>query len=148
VVHIKGLSRLNFKIIYKQKKQKSMNYKKASRLGLRFYTKRGMLSVEQLWHLSLKDLSEVIKEVKKTISENTSDDELGFLDENIKTDDENTLRFDILKDVYLTVKEERETLRKEAEDKEHNQKILELIKEKKEGQLRDMSVEELESMLK
>lgn len=122
-------------------------YKQASKLGLRFQTNRGVLSVEQLWHLSQTDLSNAIKAVKKVLKKN-DDDELSFLEDTKVVDVENQLRFDILKDVYLTKKKEAEELRNATENKAHNEKILALIAEKQEGKLRDMSVEELEKLLK
>ena len=122
-------------------------YKQASKLGLRFQTNRGILSVEQLWHLGQTDLSNAVKAVKKVLKKN-DDDELSFLEDTKVVDVENQLRFDILKDVYLTKKKEAEELRDVAETKAHNQKILALIAEKREGKLRDMSEEELEKLLK
>ena len=122
-------------------------YKQASKLGLRILTSKGMLSVEQLWQLSQVDLSNAIKAVKKVLKK-TDDDELSFLEDTKVVDVENQLRFDILKDVYLTKKAEAEAIKDAAEIKQHNQKILALIAEKQEGKLRDMSVEELEKLLK
>ena len=122
-------------------------YKQASKLKLRFQTNRGVLSVEQLWDLTQFDLSNAIKAVKKVLIKN-DDDELSFLENTKVVDVENQLRFDILKDVYLTKKSEAEAIRNEAETKAHNQKILALIAEKQEGKLRDMSEEELKSLLK
>lgn len=43
---------------------------------------------------------------------------------------------------------EAEAIKDAAEIKQHNQKILALIAEKQEGKLRDMSLEELEKLLK
>ena len=123
------------------------NFKQASKLKLRFQTTVGLLSVEQLWDLSQTQLSNAIKAVKKVLK-TTDDDELSFLEDTKVVDIENQLRFDILKDVYLTKKEEVEAIRNAAEVKAHNQKILALIAEKQEGKLRDMSVEELEKLLK
>ena len=122
-------------------------YKQASQLKLRFQTSRGILSTEQLWDLSQTDLSNAIKSVKKILKK-SDDDELSFLEDTKIVDVENQLRFDILKEVYLTKKKESEELRNAAETKAHNQKILALIAEKQEGKLRDMSVEELEKLLK
>lgn len=122
-------------------------YKQASKLGLRFQTSKGLLTVEQLWHLSQMELSNAVKAVKKVLKR-TDDDELSFLEDTKVVDVENQLRFDILKDVYLTKKHEAESLRNEAEVKAHNQKILSLIAEKREGKLRDMSEEELTALLK
>lgn len=122
-------------------------FKQASKLQLRFQTNRGLLSTEQLWHLTLTDLSNAIKAVKKVLKKN-DDDELSFLEDTKVVDVENQLRFDILKDVYLTKKKENEELRDAAETKAHNQKILSLIAEKKDGQLKEMSIEDLEKLLK
>lgn len=122
-------------------------YKQASKLKLRFQTNRGILSVEQLWDLSQTDLSNAVKAVKKILKK-TDDDELSFLEDSKVVDIENQLRFDILKDVYLTKKKEAEELRDAAETKAHNQKILTLIAEKQEGKLKEMSIEELEKLLK
>lgn len=122
-------------------------FKQASKLKLRFQTNRGLLSTEQLWDLSQTDLSNAVKAVKKVLKKN-DDDELSFLEDTKVVDVENQLRFDILKDVYLTKKKENEELRDAAETKAHNQKILALIAEKKDGQLKEMSVEELEKLLK
>jgi hypothetical protein len=122
-------------------------YKQASKLKLRFQTNVGSLSVEQLWDLPQSGLSNAIKAVKKVLKKN-DDDELSFLEDTKIVDIENQLRFDILKDIYLSKKEEAEKLRTAAQDKEHNQKILTLIAEKKDDSLKGLSVEELEKLLK
>jgi len=122
-------------------------YKQASQLKLRFNTNVGALTVEQLWDLSQTQLTIAIKAVKKVLKKN-DDDELSFLEDTKEVDVENQLRFDILKDVYLTKKRESEELRTAAEVKAHNQKIDALIAEKQDGQLREMSIEELEKLRK
>lgn len=122
-------------------------YKQASQLKLRFSTNVGMLSVEQLWDLSQANLSNLIKSVKKVLKKN-DDDELSFLEDTKVVDVENQLRFDILKDVYLSKKKESEELRNAADIKAHNQKIDSLIAEKQEGKLREMSIEDLEKLRK
>jgi len=122
-------------------------YKQASKLGLRFQTNRGVLSVEQLWSLTLTDLGNAIKAVKKVLVKN-DDDELSFLETTKTIDVENQLRFDILKDVYLTKKKESDDLKQAADIKAHNQKILALIAEKQENDLKGKSIDELEALLK
>lgn len=122
-------------------------YKQASQLKLRFLTNVGQLSVEQLWDLSQTQLSNAIKAVKKVLKKN-DDDELLFLESTKDVDIENQLRFDVLKDVYLTKKKESDELKNAAEIKEHNQKILKLISEKQDDTLKGMSVEELEKQLR
>jgi hypothetical protein len=122
-------------------------YKEASMLKLRFTTQVGVLSVEQLWDLTQSQLSTVIKNVKKVLTKD-NDDELSFLETNNVVDTENQLRFDILKDIYLTKKSEQERLRNIAETKEFNKKIDTLIAMKKESQLQEMTIEELEKLRK
>ena len=122
-------------------------YKQASKLGLRFQTNRGVLSVEQLWQLTQTDLANAIKSVKKVLVKD-NDDDLSFLESTKVVDVENQLRFDILKDVYLTKKKELEESRNAAEVKAYNQKILNLIAEKQEDKLKSMDIADLEKLLK
>lgn len=122
-------------------------YKKASQLKLRFETAKGLLSVEQLWDLNLADLSDAIKKVKSVLKKD-DDDELSFLEDGKKIDSENELRFEIMKDVYLTRKKQQEDALSELEKKEHNQKILGIIADKTDDELRSKSVEELQAMVR
>lgn len=122
-------------------------YKQASKIQLRFGTPKGPLSTEQLWNLSISDLSMSIKAVKKVLKKD-NDDDLSFLEDSKIVDVENQLRFDILKDVYLTKKKEQEEIRTAADVKAHNQKIDSLIAEKQEGKMKEMSIEDLEKLRK
>lgn len=93
-----------------------------------------------------ESLVEVLSDKSK--QKKNDDDELSFLESTKEIDVENQLRFDILKDVYLTKKKEAEDLRIAADIKAHNQKIDTLIAEKQEGKLREMSIEDLEKLHK
>lgn len=125
-----------------------MMYKQAAQAKLRFTTPVGVLSVEQLWDMSLSQLTTTIKTVKKVLNKNDADDDLSFLENDKVIDVENQLRFDILKDVYLTKKAEREEEKTASERKLHNQKIDALIAAKKESEMQGMSIEELEALRK
>ena len=120
-------------------------YKQASQLKLRFATKVGQLTSEQLWDLTLQQLSIEIKSAKKQIIK-SDDNELSFLEEGAKIDYVSQLKFDILKDVYLTKQQDANKAFKELEIKRHNNKIDALIAEKKEDNLRNMSIDDLEKM--
>lgn len=122
-------------------------YKQASRIGLKIQTSKGVLSVDQLWSLSLSDLTTTIIAVKKTLKK-TEDDDLDFLKSIDVKDPENELRFNILKDVYLTRKKEIEDVKSENEKKAFNNKILDLIAAKQEASLANKSIDELEALLK
>lgn len=123
------------------------NFKQASRIGLRVLTSKGTLSVEQLWHLTQTELSTSIKNVKKQLKSSEDADDLAFLDVDTKVDPTLQLTFDILKDIYLTKKEEAAARTSEREKKENNQKIMALIQEKRENNLKNLSEAELLKLL-
>jgi hypothetical protein len=64
----------------------------------------------------------------------------------VNSDDQ--LRFAILKEIFLTNKEESEANRTAKENKEFNKKIMDLIAEKEDGELKGKSIEELRAMIK
>ena len=122
-------------------------YKQAAILGLRVQTTKGLLSVDQLWTLKLKDLSDSLKALKKN-STKTSDSELDFLEETTKIDVISELAFEIMKDIYLTKREEAKRVKEDAEVKAYNQKIIEIIARKQDQDLENKSLEELQALLK
>jgi hypothetical protein len=123
------------------------NFKQASRIGLRVQTAQGVLSVEQLWSLSLNKLSIIVKNVKKQLNGSEGDSDLTFLDETKVVDKELQLTFDILKDIYLTKKGEMDAEKDKLAKKVHNEKIMTLIAEKQDKALGEKSVDELMAML-
>lgn len=66
----------------------------------------------------------------------------------VAVDSDAQTQFNILKDIYVTKSSEIEDRKTEREVKAYNQKILALIKEKEDGDLREMSKEQLEKLLK
>lgn len=126
------------------------NYKKASQLQLRFTTTKGVLSLEQLWDLTQSQLTNLVRSIKAEIKSTSTDDDIAFLSDSVPTKEDtlNQLRFELVKDIYLTKKAEAEAKRNATEKKEFQQKILSIIQEKKEGSLKEKSIEELEALLK
>ena len=126
-------------------------FKKASKKKLRFNTNRGVLSVENLWDLPKEEIRQLVikaREAAKKSSGEVTDSELSFLDAPAKTkatDDE--LRFEILKDIYLTKKSAEEKAQKKAEAKANNKKLLEIIARKQDEALEKKSIKDLEKML-
>ena len=126
-------------------------YKKAAKKKLRFSTNRGSLPVEQLFDLPKEEIRQLVikaREDARKSSGEINDSELSFLDSPAKakaTDDE--LRFEILKDIYLTKKNAEEKALKKAEIKANNKKVLELIARKQDEALEKKSIKELEKML-
>ena len=118
-------------------------YKKASRLKLRFETKKGLLTVEQLWGLSLAELKNLIIALHAAIKKDENTD-LDFLEtEDFIAESDDKLRFDIAVDVYKTKQAEVKEAHEAAERRAFNKHIDELIAEKQEADLRNLSVEEL-----
>lgn len=123
-------------------------YKQAALLKLRFETSKGNLTAEQLFDLSMSDLSSAIRKVNAQLKkEKAEDDELAFLEGVDVAETQNALRFKILKDVYLTKKEARDAAVIDFEKKQRKQRIAEIIAAKKDAALAEKSIEELEKML-
>lgn len=123
-------------------------YKQAALLKLRFETSKGNLTAEQLFDLSMSDLSSAIRKVNAQLKkEKAEDDELAFLEGVDVVETQNSLRFKILKDVYLTKKEARDAAVVDFEKKQRKQRIAEIIAAKKDAALAEKSIEELEKML-
>lgn len=121
-------------------------FEKASRVKLRFDI-NGQISVEQLWDAKLpnlvdyeQDLTEVVegygKSTRRTRAARTIAQEM------------NELRLEIVSYVLDVREKELEEAKTAADTKLHNQKILELIQAKQNQQLAEMSVEDLQKMLK
>lgn len=126
-------------------------YKKASRIKLRVATKYGNLAVEQLWDLKLTDLATIIKnlaEQKKKF--NTNSEELAFLDGVTVNKEEElvNLQFEIVKDVYLTKQAESQEAVNAREKKKEIARLEEILAKKKDAELENLSVEELEKRIK
>ena len=125
-------------------------YKKASRIKLRIASKYGNLAVEQLWDLKLSDLTVIIKnlyEEKQKFTSNVED--LAFLDgpvENKEADLVN-LRYEIVKDVYLTKQAESREASDLRNKKKEIARLEEILAKKKEAELENLSAEELEKRI-
>jgi hypothetical protein len=121
------------------------NFKEASRQQLRFQTTRGLLTTEQLWDLSVTDLDKVavILDDEYKLSGKKS-----FLVAKSSKDKTLKLKFDIVLDILTTKVEEAEEAKVKAENKAHNEKIINLISEKQDEALKGKSVTQLKAMLK
>lgn len=122
-------------------------FDKATRLKLRFESAKGLLSVEQVWDLSLTALNEVAKSLSRQVKEAESDEE-DFIGTKSNVDSQLQLRFDIVKSIISTKIQERDESANAAERKANNQVILGLIEKKQQEELAGKSLEELKAMLK
>lgn len=115
----------------------------AIRNKLRFPFK-GMVSVEDLWDLSVNDLDAVFKILNE---KNKQCNKESLLVTKTKEDEKLTVQIEIVKYIFnVKVKEANDRLL-EKERKEKKQKILEIMESKQEAALQNKSIEELEKML-
>lgn len=124
-------------------------YKQAAKLGLRFQTENGPITVEKLMKCSTAFISNLIVGLKSQMNESTGDDDLSFLEEGAKqVDPVLELQFNIAKDIYLDKKNEAAARLDEKARKEHNARIDELIAKKQDEVLEGKSIEELLALRK
>ena len=126
-------------------------FEKATRQQLRFNTKKGLLSVEDLWTLPLKtnlsvqvDLDEVAKTVHQELK---SSEEVSFVAPVTASNTTAQLKMDIVKHIIAVKLAEKEAAEKAREVKEKKQKIMSIIAQKQDESLMNSSVEDLQKML-
>ena len=105
---------------------------------------RGMVSVEDLWDLPVKDLDSVFKSLN---SELKKVKEESLLETKTQQDMEIDTKIEIVKYIVSTKLEEAELRLKDKERREQKQKILEILSSKEESDLKNKSTEELKAML-
>lgn len=118
-------------------------YKFAAKNGLRFISPKGRLTVEDLFRLSLEDLDNIYRALKKLEKDRA---EVSLLSDEGK--DENLeVSIKIVEDVYATRKADAEELSAKKTQADRRRRIAELIAEKEDEGLKSMSVEELKKLL-
>ena len=129
-------------------------YKKASKLKLRFESRVGLISTEQLWDLKMTDLKLLIKnQAAKLEKLEKPGDMTSFLDEDAATPSETKelelekLKFEILKDVYVTRRDEVKDAAEEAKVDAEVKHLEEILRNKREKELEELSPEELEKRI-
>jgi len=119
-------------------------FEKASRLKLRFKTRKGILSTEDLWDLSLAELNEVAKNLNKELK--TAEEE-DFLNAKSVEDEKVKLAFDVVLHVLNTKKAEAAERAEAANKKAEKQKILGILAKKQDASLENLSEDELKKKL-
>lgn len=105
---------------------------------------KGMIDVEQLWDLSLPNLDNVFKALNSQIKQAKEE---SLLNTKSKEDEILDMQIEIIKYIVSVKLAEKEAREKAFANREKNQKIMEIIAAKKDEELHNMSVEELEKML-
>lgn len=115
----------------------------ATRTKMRFPF-RGMVSVEDLWDLNVRDLDSVFKTLNVQVKKSQEE---SLLATKTKEDETLSIQIEIVKYIVKTKLDEAETAKQSKELKEKKQKIMEIIAAKQDESLHNASVEELQAML-
>lgn len=119
-------------------------YKEALQKKLRFKTNKGMISTEDLFDLSLQNLDTLARMLDKKISEAPKK---SFIEELPVEENDDELRFSIVKDVInIKLKARKDNINK-AQIDARNKRIAELIAKKEDEALENKSIEELRAMI-
>ena len=115
----------------------------ATRNKVRF-SFRGLISVEDLWDLSLTNLDSIYKELNKQSKQSEEESLL-----NIKTQEDELLnvQIEIVKHIVSVKLVEKEAREKASAKKAQKQKIMSIIAAKQDEALQNSSIDDLQKML-
>lgn len=119
-------------------------FDKVTRNKLRFSSTKGMLTVEDLWDLSLTTLNDMAKVLNKKLK---TDQESDFLDETPKENSDDRLRFDTVLHILEVKKKEKKDREEQLDKKTKRERLLGLLAEKQDAQLRELSVDQIKEEL-
>lgn len=118
-------------------------FKVASKKKYRFIYK-GVVTVEDLWDLSVEELDKIYKSLK---SKQKAEAEESLLTTTSKEDKELNNKIEIVKIIVADKLEAKERATKSAEKRAKNQRILEIMADKADAELKAKSLDELRAML-
>lgn len=110
------------------------------------YNYKGLISVEDLFDLSIEDLDVIYKDLMRTINESETQ---GLIKPNKDNEvyESNLAKLNVVKYVF-SIKQEEIAANKSAQERaEKKQRILSIIADKQDENLKAMSIEELEKLL-
>lgn len=115
----------------------------AVRNKLRFSYK-GLLTVEDLWDLSLKDLDAIYKQLKSQMKVN---DEESLMASKSKADTAVEMQIEIVKYIFAEKEAAQQKAKKAAENRKQREKLMGILAEQEEKDLRGKSADELRAMI-
>ena len=119
-------------------------YKEALQKKLRFKTNKGMITTEDLFDLSLQNLNTLAIMLDKKISEAPKK---SFIEELPAEENDDELRFSIVKDVInIKLKARKDNIDKAQADAQ-KKRILEILAKRNDEELEKKSIEELRAMI-
>lgn len=124
-------------------------FEKAIRLKLRFESRQGLISVEDLWDLPLTsaraaNLDDIAKDLSRQLKE---DEQESFVVKATKKNEELQLKFEVVKHVIEVRLAEIEAVKQAKESREKKERILAIIARKRDEKLEGATLEELEGMV-
>ena len=105
---------------------------------------KGLISVEDLWDLSLTNLDSIYKTLNKQVKQS---EEESLLNTKTTVDKELDVQIAIVKHIVTVKLAEQEAREKASAKKAQKQKIMAIIASKQDEALQNSSVEELQKML-
>lgn len=105
---------------------------------------KGMVSVEDLWDLSVTQLDGIFKTLNAEVKK---EQEESLLATKSAADAELETKISIIRYIVATKQAESEKAKKAKENKAEAQKILDIIGRKQDAALENMSIEELQARL-
>ena len=105
---------------------------------------KGLISVEDLWDLSLTNLDSIYKTLNKQAKQS---EEESLLDTKTTVDKELDVQVAIVKHIVAVKLAEQEAREKASAKKAQKQKIMAIIASKQDEALQNSSVEDLQKML-
>lgn len=118
-------------------------FKIASKEKYRFNYK-GVQTVEDLWDLSVEELDKIYKSLK---SQQKAFSEESLLTTASTEDKELDNKIEIIKAIVADKLEAKEKAKKAAETRARNKRILEIMADKADEELKSKSLDELKAML-
>ena len=123
-------------------------FEQATKLGLRFSTVRGDLTVEDLWNLPLTGKTRInLDDIAKGLNKELQSSEESFVETKTKEDSILNLKFDIVKHIIKVKLEERDAAKLSAKKAQEREKLLQILASKQDEELNGLSKEEVEARL-
>lgn len=125
-------------------------FEKAARNKVRFTTPNGVLSVEELWELPLTsnakqaNLDAIAIQLDKELKDAGT---TSFVKKTSKSDSITKLKFDIVLRVIEVRQAEAELAETKRSNSEKKQKLLSILAEKQDADLKGKSTEELQKLI-
>jgi len=119
-------------------------FEQASKLKLRYKTNYGLVTTEDLWDLPLTSLDEVAKSLNKQVKEAGEE---SFIEVKSTANEKLELSFEIVKYVIKVKLVEQKAAKLAKENAAKKQQLLELLHQKQNEELGQLSIEEIKNML-